>query len=242
MAAEVHVENSRFRTVVRPREGSGMTVLQLSARPDGAVSGAGLAEHLAERTGATVVCAGYRPSFPAALADARDAYRFAQSLGPVAMVGGEMLGAGLAAALLVHLRDTDEAMPSCMVLRSALLDLTLEAKSLLFNASTDPTFNLAEARRFAAVYAAGLPRTDALLSPLHANLDGLPPVRLLVASSECLLDDSLGFAARVAHHRIPVDLRVWRDAATLHEEAVDATAEFLVAWGAADRYGSAHLR
>ncbi|TDV49873.1 alpha/beta hydrolase fold domain-containing protein [Actinophytocola oryzae] len=242
MAADVHLETGRFGTVVRPREASGATVLQLSTRPDGSVSGVGLAERLAERTGATVVCSGYRPSFPAALADARDAYRFAQDLGRVAMVGGEMLGAGLAASLLVDLRDTDEPMPGCMVLRSALLDLTLDAKSLQFNASTDPRFDLAEARRFAAVYAAGLPRTDSLLSPLHANLDGLPPVRLLVASSECLLDDSLGFAARVAHHRIPVDLRVWRDAETLREEAVGATAEFLATWGAAERHGSARLR
>lgn len=215
-----------------------MAVLQLSARPDGTVSGLAAATRLAERTGVVVVCCAYRQTFPAALEDAQAAYRFAQSLGPVAMVGGELLGAGLAAALLVHLRDTGGSLPGCLVLRSALLDLTLDAKSLLFNASTDPAFNLAEARRFAAVYAAGLPRTDSLLSPLHANLDGLPPVQLLVASSQCVLDDSLGFAARAAHHRIPVDLRVWRDATSLDTEAVGATAEFLVAWGSATHQSS----
>lgn len=227
----VEIEHGRFGTVVHPQDANGMAVLQLSARPDGAVSGVDPASRLAARTGVTVVCCPYRPTFPAALEDALSAYHHAQSLGPVAMVSGELLGAGLAASLLVHLRDAGGSLPSCMVLRSALLDLTLDAKSLLFNAGTDPAFNLAEARRFAAVYADGLPRTDPLLSPLHANLDGLPPVQLLVASSQCVLDDSLGFAARAAHHRIPVDMRVWRDAATLDTEAIGATAEFLVAYG-----------
>jgi len=238
----VEIESGQFGTVVRPHEANGMAVLQLSARPDGAVSGVDTASRLAVRTGATVVCCPYRPTFPAALEDAQAAYHFAQTLGPVAMVGGEMMGAGLAASLLVHLRDTGGALPSSLVLRSALLDLTLDAKSLLFNAGTDPTFNLAEARRFASVYAAGLPRTDPLLSPLHANLDGLPPVQLLVASSECVLDDSLGFAARAAHHRIPVDLRVWRDATDLSTEATGATAEFLVAWGSATRHEGSGIR
>jgi monoterpene epsilon-lactone hydrolase len=233
VSAEVSIESNRFGTVVRPYAAGEIAVLLLSARPDGTVSSVDQAERLATRTGAAVVCCPHRPTFRAALEDARNAYGFTQSLGPVAMVGGELMGAGLAAALLVHLRDTGAALPGCLVLRSALLDLTLDAKSLLFNAGTDPGFNLAEARRFAAVYAAGLPRTDPLLSPLHANLDGLPPVQLLVASSQCVLDDSLGFAQRAAHHRIPVDLRVWRDAATLHEEAVTATAEFLVGWGSA---------
>jgi acetyl esterase/lipase len=219
-----------------------MAVLQLSARPDGTVSGVDAAARLAARTGVTVVCCPYRQTFPAALEDAQAAYRFAQSLGRVAMLSGELLGAGLAAALLVHLRDAGGPLPGCLVLRSALLDLTLDAKSLLFNAGTDPTFNLAEARRFAAVYAAGLPRTDSLLSPLHANLDGLPPVQLLVASSQCVLDDSLGFAARAAHHRIPVDMRVWRDAATLDTEAVGTTAEFLVAWGSTAHHGQSSVR
>lgn len=234
----VEIESGRFGTVVRPPEANGMAVLQLSARPDGTVSGVDAASRLAARTGVTVVCCPYRPTFPAALEDARSAYHFAQTLAPVAMVSGELMGAGLAASLLVHLRDTGGPLPSCLVLRSALLDLTLDAKSLLFNAGTDPTFNLTEARRFANAYAAGLPRTDPLLSPLHANLDGLPPVQLLVASSQCVLDDSLGFAARAAHHRIPVDMRVWQDATTLTTEATSATAEFLVAWGSATRQSS----
>lgn len=238
----VEVESGRYGTVVRPHETNGLAVLQLSARPDGRVSGVDTASRLAARTGVTIVCCPYRPTFPAALEDAGDAYHFAQSLGQVTMVTGELMGAGLAAALLVHLRDTGGELPNCMVLRSALLDLTLDAKSLLFNAGTDPTFNLAEARRFTAVYAAGIPRTDSLLSPLHANLDGLPPVQLLVASSECVLDDSLGFATRAAHHRITVDMRVWRDAATLAAEAVGATAEFLVTWGATARHEGSSVR
>jgi acetyl esterase/lipase len=77
-----------------------------------------------------------------------------------------------------------------------------------------------------ASYAGGRPLTDSLLSPLYANLDGLPPVQLHVASTDPLLDDSLGFAARVARSRIQVDLRVWPDSATLRTESVPAIADF----------------
>ncbi|HET9972491.1 MAG TPA: alpha/beta hydrolase fold domain-containing protein [Streptosporangiaceae bacterium] len=93
--------------------------------------------------------------------------------GPV-VVAGERLGAGLAAALLIRLRDAGARLPHGAVLVSALLDLSLEAPSLLLNEAADPTFQLAELRRHAARYAAGTAPTDPLLSPLHANLHGLP--------------------------------------------------------------------
>jgi acetyl esterase/lipase len=142
-------------------------------------------------------------------------------------VAGNRGGAGLAAALLVRLRDEGAEPPACAVLVSPLLDLTLQAPSLQLNAAADPTFDLDELRRRVARYAAGTELTDPLLSPLFANLHGLPPIQVLAAGSDPLLDDSLAFAARAARSGVTVDLRVRPDAAGLRPGVLAAVAAFI---------------
>jgi acetyl esterase/lipase len=94
---------------------------------------------------------------------------------------------------------------------------------------------VAELRRRVARYAAGTAPTDPLLSPLRANLHGLPPVQLLAAGNDVLVDDSLAFAARAARSGVTVDLRVRPDAASLHAEIATTMAEFIEKWTAAAR-------
>jgi acetyl esterase/lipase len=79
------------------------------------------------------------PSSPAAhrsptsaLEDVEAGFRYSQAAGPV-VVAGERLGAGLAAALLVRLRDAGAARPRGAILVSGLLDLTMRAPSLLLH-------------------------------------------------------------------------------------------------------------
>jgi epsilon-lactone hydrolase len=225
----VRVEESPVGPVVRPSGPVGPVVLYLhgdrylSCTPEAAL---GMGEELAARTGALVVCARYRCSFPAALEDVHAAYCFGESVGPV-VLAGERLGAGLAASLLVRLRDAGAALPRCAVLVSGLLDLRMEASSLLLNAGVDPAFSVDELRRLAAGYAGGTVLTDPLLSPLRANLHGLPPIQLLAAGNDVLVDDSLAFAARAARSGVAVDLRVRPDEASLRAETVPAMSAFM---------------
>jgi acetyl esterase/lipase len=188
------------------------------------------AERLAGMTGATVVCTRRRSTFPEAFDDVRVAYRYAKQVGAVTVVG-EQVGAGLAAGLLVHLRDLGRPLPRRAVLVSALLDLTMQANSLVLNSRADPSFNVKRLRQRAAEYAGNAVLTDPLLSPLYANLHGLPPLQLLVAGTDPLLDDSLAFATRAARSGVTVDLRVWSDRSTLVAESLNAMTGFIVAGG-----------
>jgi acetyl esterase/lipase len=237
VASEVQVETSPVGPVARPPGGTELVVLylhgdrHLSCTPEAALD---LAGRLALWTDAVVVCARYGGTFPDALDDVHAAYDYCESKGPVA-VAGERLGAGLAASLLVRLRDLGAPPPLCGVLDSALLDLTLDSPSLLLNAAADPAFDVSELRRRCAHYAAGTSPTDPLLSPLHANLHGLPPVQLFAAGTDPLLDDSLGFATRAAHSGVTVDLRIRPDATSLHPETVTAMGDFIRAWTPAAR-------
>ena len=230
----VRVAMSSVGPVALPPKPSELVILYLhgdrylSGAPEAAL---GLAGRLALRTGASVICARYRNAFPAALEDVQAGYCYSQAAGPVVVVAGERLGAGLGAALLVRLRDAGAALPRCAVLVSGLLDLTMRAPSLLLNGAADANFRVGELRRQAALYAAGTPLTDPLLSPLHANLHGLPPVQLLAAGNDVLLDDTLAFAARAARSGVSVDLRVQPDAASLAAETLPAMTAFIAGSG-----------
>ncbi|GAA0936662.1 hypothetical protein GCM10009550_02620 [Actinocorallia libanotica] len=226
----MQVETSRTGLVVRPPDPAGMAVLYLhgdpsfSGEPEQALEAA---ERLSLRTSATVVCARYRPVFPSALVDVQTAYHYGQAMGGPVAVAGEGAGAGLAAALLIRLRDAGSTLPSCTTLVSPLLDLSLQAPSLLFNASANPEFDLTELRTRVTRYTADRDLTDPFVSPLHGNLHGLSPVQLLTAGTDPLLDDALAFAARAAHSSVSVDLRVHPDAATLRTETIPAMAAFI---------------
>lgn len=233
MRSETRVETGSVGVVVRPPNPTETVVLYLPGdrRLPGALEPApGLAERLSLHTGAVVVAPRHRTAFPAALEDVHAAYDYCRTQGPVAVVG-ERQGAGLAAALLLRLRDLGEPPPQCGVLVSALLDLTMQAASLQLNATADPTFDVAELGRWAERYAAGTAPTNPLLSPLLANLHGLPPIQLLVAGTDPLLDDSVEFANRAARSGVTVDLHVRPDAASLRSEALTAMAGFIRTWG-----------
>lgn len=184
------------------------------------------ARELARTTGYPVVCARYRQVFPAALDDVSSAYRYCRDIAPVAVVG-KRLGAALVTGLLLRQRDGDAALPTCAVLLTPLLDLTLDSPSLLFNAAADRTVDVDTLHARATAYAGGTPRSDPLLSPLHGNLHGLPPVQLQAAGTDVLLDDSLGFAARAARSGVTVDLRVHEDVSAQGLRQLSAAAAFL---------------
>ncbi|GAB2831527.1 hypothetical protein GCM10022221_33010 [Actinocorallia aurea] len=232
MASESSVSAHGLGLAVVPHERFGGTVLylhgdrSLAGEPE---PGLAFAEDLAARTGAEVFCARYRPVFPAALHDVRAAYGHCRTRGGPVALAGRLEGAGLAAALLLSLRDDGAPLPHCAVLLSALLDLRLDAQSLLLNGATDPAFDLRDLRARTLAYAGRVPPTDPLLSPLLGNLHGLPPVQLQTAGTDPLLDDSISFAARAARSGVDVHLRVRSGTAELRENLTRSAAAFLAA-------------
>jgi acetyl esterase/lipase len=58
-------------------------------------------------------------------------------------------------------------------------------------------------------YAGGESLQHPMISPLFADLSGLPPMMIQVGDDEVLLDDSLRLAAAASHHDVDVTLQVW---------------------------------
>lgn len=178
----------------------------------GAYTGGGVGSHrgflawFAQGAGCPVLSVNYRLApedpYPAALDDALAAFRWLTGSGALdassVVVSGDSAGGGLAPALLVALRDVGHALPAGAVLLSPWVDLGLTGDSHGTENGRDPmcaTEVLAESVE--AYVPDGMAPDDPWVSPLYADLHGLPPMLVHVGEVEVLRDDAVRLAAAV---------------------------------------------
>jgi len=151
--------------------------------------------------------------FPAALDDALAAWRWLRRQGIAArdvVVGGDSAGGGLSIVLINALRAAGEEGPSCAWLISPWTDLTQSGATMATKDAVDPLIHKGYLGELADAYApAGMDRRDPRLSPLFADLRGLPPVLIQVGSEETLLADATRFAEAAGAANVAVTLEVW---------------------------------
>ena len=172
---------------------------------------------LAQRCGVAALAINYRKApeypFPAALDDAQLAYRWllARGYAPAdIMVAGDSAGGGLALALLLALRDAGEPLPAAAIGLSPWTDLLLPAGTLRRVAQEESqVLEALEIRGWGPLYAADTPLAHPLLSPVQADLQGLPPLLIQISDAEVLGDDVQRFAAKARAAGTPVTLQVF---------------------------------
>lgn len=150
--------------------------------------------------------------FPAALDDATAAVRALYACGVShrqLVVCGDSAGGGLALSLLLRLRDAGEHLPACAVLFSPWTDLAATGSSLLWNDKHDALFHGTCIAQDAQHYLAKESPQNPAVSPLYAELTGLPPLLIQVSRTEVLLDDSLRFAEKAQLAGVAVRCQVW---------------------------------
>jgi acetyl esterase/lipase len=144
--------------------------------------------------------------FPAALDDALLAYQYVRALRPGApiVLSGDSAGGGLALSLMLRLRELDEPLPQAAILLSPWTDLSSAHASR--KRGKDRWLTPRHLAQWASHYAAATDRRAPLLSPVFADLSGLPPFLALVGEDEILFDD----ATRVVNsaRRAGVDARL----------------------------------
>ena len=175
----------------------------------------GLASDLARRTGMRAVSVDYRLApehpYPAALQDVTTAYRAlveqADDAEPI-VVSGESAGGNLAIELLIADKAEGLAMPAAALLLSPMTDLTVTANSYATKAHADPAITAHAIRTRVADYLADTDPADPLVSPIFADLSGLPPLLIQAGSHEVLLDDAIRLAAKAAAEDVAVILDI----------------------------------
>ena len=162
-------------------------------------------EVLASDTGAVTFCPAYRLApeepFPAALDDALEAYEWILNTypgKPVSLIG-ESAGGGLCYALAVKLKEKGLPLPAGIVALSPWTDLTLSGDSYAYNREADPSLTAEKLAVFAADYCAGTDPSAPFVSPLFADLRGLPESLIFAGGDEILLDDAVRMQAGGMH-------------------------------------------
>lgn len=151
---------------------------------------------------------------PAAVDDAVAAYRWLLGTGVApeqVVIGGDSAGGGLVVAALVALRDGGDPLPAGGFCLSPWVDLECAGETFDTKADVDPMCSREGLSEMAAAYAGGHDLRSPLVSPVHADLTGLPPLLIHVGTAETLLDDSVRLAERARAAGVEVHLEAWDD-------------------------------
>lgn len=138
--------------------------------------------------------------YPAALDDCIAAYRWLLAQGvdeSRIIVAGDSAGGNLTLALLLRLRDEGLPLPGGAVALSPVADLTFSGESVQRNDGVDDMFSADLMGAMVPLYLASRDLcTHPHVSPVFGDFTGLPPLLLIVGSTELLLDDSVRVAQR----------------------------------------------
>ncbi len=115
-------------------------------------------------------------------------------------IGGSSAGATLAMSTLLRLRERPVAAYRTAVLQFGTYDLS----------GLTPAGRLIADEYFLDAYAgAAEDRTHPDISPIYADLVGLPPVLIVVGADDVLLQDNLALAGRLSAAGVGVELRIY---------------------------------
>ena len=174
-----------------------------------------LAGALAMVTRRTILVPEYRLApehpFPAPLDDARSAYLSLLADGTPAeqvAVAGDSSGAGLVLSLLLALRDEGHPPPGRAVLMCPWIDLGGGTREIPTDGS--PLIVTPDATaQFAELYLSGHPADDPLVTPLDADLSGLPPLLVQAGTGDNLVNEARLLAERAAAAGVDVSLELY---------------------------------
>jgi epsilon-lactone hydrolase len=187
--------------------GSDPDKLILYVHGGGYVSGScndhrGIVSKFAKQAGIVTLTYEYRlapeHAYPAALDDSLLVFRalLAKGFQPGnILIAGESAGGGLCLAIMLAIRDGNIALPAAALAISPWTDLTCSGDSY----HTKNARSLAPLNSwtvFSKYYAGSQPATLPYISPLFAEMKGLPPLYINAGTDDELYDDARSFALK----------------------------------------------
>ena len=176
---------------------------------------ADLASQVGRRTRAKVISVDYRLApehpYPAAVDDALAAYEalLHNGIAPSDIAfAGESAGGGLAIATLVNARDHGLPLPAGAFVMSPYADLTLSGTTIRTKHEVDPLLSRDLLQPRVTDYTSGQDAALGLISPVFADLSGLPPLIIQAGTHEVLLDDAVRLAGQAAIADVEVTLDI----------------------------------
>ncbi|HEU5029827.1 MAG TPA: alpha/beta hydrolase [Spirillospora sp.] len=125
------------------------------------------------------------------------------------VIMGDSAGGHLTFATALRARAEGLPMPAALVALSPMLDMDLTDKLAHANMGLDPSDPGVLLEKLVEAFLGHLDLKDPAVSPVRADLAGLPPVLLTAGSTELLYCDSELMARRLAEAGVPATLQVW---------------------------------
>jgi monoterpene epsilon-lactone hydrolase len=151
--------------------------------------------------------------FPAQLEDALNAYRWLLETGtdPDSLIfAGDSAGGNLALTSLLAARDSKLPLPALAIALSPATDIEGKHASIVGDPASD-WIDKHMIEQWADWFCDSSQRRQPLVSPLWADLRGLPPIYIQAGRSEILYDSIQAFAARARSQGAEVVLETWKD-------------------------------
>jgi monoterpene epsilon-lactone hydrolase len=209
---------------------------------------ADLASQVGRRTHAKVISVDYRLApehpYPAAVDDALAAYEalLHNGIAPSDIAfAGESAGGGLAIATLVNARDHGLPLPAAAFVMSPYADLTLDGTTMRTKHEVDPLLSRENLQPRVTDYTAGQDAALGLISPVFADLSGLPPLIIQAGTHEVLLDDAVRLARQAATADVEVTLDITPRVPHVFQAYHQILDEAVAALDRAAQFLSAHL-
>jgi acetyl esterase/lipase len=207
-----------------------------------------LASQVGRRAHAKVISVDYRLApehpYPAAVDDALAAYEalLHDGIAPSDIVfAGESAGGGLAIATLVNARDHGLPLPVAAFVMSPYADLTLVGTTMETRREVDPLLSRELLQPRVTDYTSGQDAALGLISPVFADLSGLPPLLIQAGSHEVLLDDAVRLAQQAASADVEVTLEITPRVPHVFQAYHPILDEAVAALDRAEQFLSAHL-
>ena len=148
--------------------------------------------------------------FPAAVEDCVSAYRWLISeagISPKQVVFvGESAGGNLVVTTLLSLRDAGDPLPICAASISPVFDFEGQGS---YYTQNDPMSHADFVMLHLQAYRSGADPHTPLLSPLYADLHGLPALLIQTGGQEIHHSGAEELAARAQQAGVPVILQIW---------------------------------
>ena len=168
---------------------------------------------------AQIYCVDYRTApenvYPSALEDAVKIYGEILSRGvdpAKIIVTGDSAGGNLALELSLYLKENNIPQPKCLILISPWTTMTTNMPSRKYNDKRDLILGKGTPLNEEVgkpVYANGLKLKDSRLSPIYADLKGLPPMLIQVGGYELFLDECIELAKKAMADNVKVTLTIY---------------------------------
>ncbi|MFX0000944.1 MAG: alpha/beta hydrolase [Candidatus Hodarchaeota archaeon] len=154
---------------------------------------------------------------PAALDDCVSVYKWLLSSGFESnniIISGDSAGGYYTLLTLLKLRDEGNKLPLGAICLSPSTDMAQTGESVKKNCYKDIVLGDLGYIWWIEAHLAGMNPLDPSVSPLYADLEGLPPILIQVSTSEMLFDDSRRFFERAKEAGVDITMETWDN--TLH--------------------------